>query len=57
MSKDVDNRHKHGRPITRKIKLDATPQRVARTMFSAVKPPDPSRRIGKAKPPAKRPAS
>ena len=57
MSKDVDNPHKHGRPITRKIKLDATPQRVARTMFSAVKPPDPSRRIGKAKPPAKRPAS
>lgn len=34
-----------GRPITREIKLDATPEQVARATFSAVKPPDPSRLI------------
>ena len=33
-----------GRPETRVIKLDATPERIARAMFAAVKPPDPSRR-------------
>ena len=49
MNKGIDKPHKRGRPVIRKIKLDATPQRVARAMFSAVKPPDPSRRIGKAK--------
>ena len=34
-----------GRPSTRVIKLDATPEQAARAFFSAVKPPDPSRRI------------
>ena len=33
-----------GRPKTRVIKLDATPEQVARAIFSAVKRPDPSRR-------------
>ena len=33
-----------GRPITRIIKLDATPEQAARAMFSAVKKPDPSLR-------------
>ncbi|MCY3702475.1 MAG: hypothetical protein OXG16_07335 [Rhodospirillales bacterium] len=33
-----------GRPETRVIKLNASPERVARAMFSAVKPPDPSLR-------------
>ncbi len=44
-----DDTPKRGRPIVRNIKLDATPQQVARSMFSAVTPPDPSRRIGKTK--------
>ena len=38
---------KRGRPVTRVVKLDATPEEVARAMFSAVKTPDPSLRIGK----------
>ncbi len=32
------------RPETRVIKLEATRERVARAMFSAVKPPDPKPR-------------
>ena len=39
---------KLGRPITRRIKLDATPEEVAHAMFAAAKaenPPDPKRRI------------
>ena len=35
---------RRGRPIERNIKLDATPERVARAMFSAVKRPDPAKR-------------
>lgn len=38
---------KRGRPITRRIKLDATPEEVAQAMFRAAKaknPPDPQRR-------------
>ena len=31
-----------GRPETRVIKLDATPEQAARAIFSAVKKPDPS---------------
>ena len=38
------NKKRPGRPESRVIKLDATPERVARAMFAAVKPPDPSRR-------------
>ena len=37
-----------GRPETRVIKLDATPEQVARAMFAAVKPPDPSKRVRRA---------
>ena len=36
-----------GRPVTRQINLDATPEQVARAIFSAVKKPDPSLRIRK----------
>ena len=39
---------KLGRPVTRRIKLDATPEEVAQAMFAAAKaenPPDPKRRI------------
>ena len=38
-----------GRPETRVIKLDATPEQAARAIFSAVKKPDPSLRIRKGK--------
>lgn len=34
---------KRGRP-EKFVKLDATPEEVARAIFSAVKPPDPSKR-------------
>ena len=39
---------KLGRPITRRIKLDATPEEVAQAMFAAARkknPPDPSIRL------------
>ena len=39
---------RRGRPVTRQIKLDATPEEVARAMFAAVKPPDPSKRVRRA---------
>ena len=38
---------KLGRPITRRIKLDGTPEEVAQAMFAAARaknPPDPQRR-------------
>ena len=41
---------KMGRPVTREIKLGATPERVARAMFAAVKPPNPAKRIPSPKP-------
>ena len=37
--------HGRGRPETRVIKIDATPEKVARAIFSAVKQPDPSTRV------------
>lgn len=36
---------KPGRPITRRIKLPATPEEAARRIFANAKPPDPSLRI------------
>ena len=39
---------KLGRPESRVIKLDATPEEAARAIFSAVKKPDPSLRIPQA---------
>ena len=38
-------KNKGGRPVTRIIKLDATPGQVARRMFANAKPPDPSLRV------------
>ena len=38
-----------GRPVTRIVKLDATPEQAARNFFSAVKVPDPKLRIAKRK--------
>ena len=36
-----------GRPTTRELKLDASPEEVARAIFSAVKRPDPRLRVRK----------
>ena len=38
---------KRGRPITRKVEIHATAEEIARAMFAAAKPPDPSKRIAK----------
>lgn len=38
------NKAKRGRPFKRIPKLDATPEELARAMFAAVPPPDPSKR-------------
>ena len=38
---------KRGRPETRVLKIDATPEQVAKAMFATAKPPDPSKRIVK----------
>ena len=48
---------KMGRPITRAIKLNATPERVARALFAAVRPPNPSKRTHAPKQPPDAPAS
>ena len=42
-----------GRPPKPIPKLGASPEKIARAVFSAVKKPDPSRRIGKGKQVAK----
>ena len=42
--KPVSEHKPTGRPQTRVIKLDATPERAARAFFSNVKRPDPSLR-------------
>ena len=38
-----------GRPSKPIPKLGASPEKIARAVFSAVKKPDPSRRVGKSK--------
>ena len=38
---------KKGRPITRKVEIHATAEEIAKAMFAAAKPPDPSKRIVK----------
>ena len=38
-------KNKGGRPVTRIIKLDATPEEVARRIFANAKPVDPSLRV------------
>ena len=40
-----------GRPPTRTMKLDASPEEVARAIFSAVKRPDPRLRVQKCQGP------
>ena len=45
MKKTKKPKRKPGRPQTRIIKLDATPEEVTQQMFANAKPPDPSIRV------------
>ena len=47
--KPADEHKPKGRPPTRVIKLDATPEQAVRAFFSAVKKPDPSLRVARRK--------
>ena len=38
-----------GRPITRKIEIQATADQIADAIFAAAKPPDPGKRLVKKK--------
>lgn len=38
-------KRKRGRPETRVLKIDATPEEVEKAMFATAKRPDPSKRI------------
>ena len=38
-------KNKGGRPITRIVKIDATPEEIAKKLFDNAKPPDPSIRV------------
>ena len=38
---------KRGRPVTRKIEIHATAEEIAKAIFAAAKPPDPTLRIAK----------
>lgn len=49
MSKEPEPKRKPGRPPKRISMIEASPERVARAMFSAVRPPDPSLRNFNAK--------
>ena len=40
----ADRPKKPGRPITRKVKIDDTAEEIARSIFRAANPPDPSKR-------------
>ena len=44
MLDDTPTKRKRGRPLKSMPKIDATQEEIARAMFSAVKPPDPSLR-------------
>ena len=53
MSKRKSNKKKsrsRGRPVTRVLKLDATPEEVARRIFTNAKSPEPIKRNKKQKP-------
>ena len=47
MTKKPINPRPRGRPPKPIPKIEASPERVARAIFSAVKPPDPSIRVTK----------
>ena len=40
-------KNKPGHPITRQIKIYASAEQIAKSIFAAAKPPDPSKRIVK----------
>jgi hypothetical protein len=42
-----DDKPNRGRPITRKVEIHATAEEIAKAMFAAADPPDPSKRIVK----------
>ena len=42
-----EEKPKRGRPITRKVEIHATAEEIAKAMFAAADPPDPSKRIVK----------
>ena len=43
-SMEAEPKRKRGRPPKPVPRIDATPERIARAIFAAAKPPDPSRR-------------
>lgn len=43
--KSAPEKRRRGRPTERRIKLDASPIEVARSIFAAAKQPDPSKRV------------
>ena len=45
--KDSKPSQQRGRPITRKVEIHATAEEIAKAMFAAAKPPDPSKRTVK----------
>ena len=45
MSKQSQPAKKRGRPITRTVEIHATAEQIAKAIFAAAKPPDPSTRI------------
>ena len=44
MKSEKKSPRKAGGPLSQIIKLDATPEEVAKAIFAGVKPPDPSKR-------------
>ncbi len=38
---------KKGRPVTRRIEIHATAEQIAKAIFRAAKPPDPTKRVRK----------
>ena len=44
MENEQKSPRKRGRPVSQIIKLDATPEEVAKAIFAGAKPPDPSLR-------------
>ena len=49
----MTDKPKRGRPPKAIPKLPATPEQAARAIFSAVKRPDPGKRVGRRKPAAR----
>ena len=43
---EQSEKRKRGRPETRVMSIDASPEQIAQAMFAAVEPPDPSKRLG-----------